>query len=76
MSSLKRIFLDTNVFIIGDANKQSDESFILEALGYRDKPPILNIEIILSDELLDQIRRVAKYLYGKDQAGEIISNIW
>ncbi|MGL4499587.1 MAG: PIN domain-containing protein [Planktothrix sp.] len=76
MSSLQRIFLDTNVFIIGDANKQSDESLILEALGYRDKPPILNIEIILSDELLDQIRRVAKYLYGKDQAGEIISNIW
>lgn len=76
MSSLERIFLDTNVFIIGDANKLSDESRILEALGYRGKPAILNLEVILSDELLDQIRRVAKYLYGKDQAGEILSNIW
>lgn len=76
MSSLRRIFLDTNVFIIGDADKQSPESIILEALGYRGKPSILSAEIILSEELVDQIRRVSKYLYGKDQAGAIISNIW
>lgn len=74
--SLQRIFLDTNVFIIGDANKQSQESLILEALGYRAKSPTLTLEVILSDELVDQIRRVAKYLYGKDQAGQLISNIW
>ncbi|ELR97609.1 PIN domain-containing protein [Gloeocapsa sp. PCC 73106] len=73
---LQRLFLDTNVFIIGDANQQSQESFILEALGYRAKSPTLDVEIILSDELVDQIRRVAKYLYGKDQAGQLISNIW
>ncbi|WP_048327217.1 hypothetical protein, partial [Crocosphaera watsonii] len=48
----------------------------LEALGYRNKTPILDCEIIFSDELLDQIRRVSKYLYGKDQAGQLISNIW
>ena len=76
MASLQRIFLDTNVFIIGDAHKESAESIILESLGYRGKQPILNTEIIFSDELLDQIRRVSKYLYGKQQAGEIISNIW
>ncbi len=76
MSSLKRLFLDTNVFIIGDAIKTSPESLILEALGYRNKSPILDCEIIFSDELLDQIRRVSKYLYGKDQAGQLISNIW
>ena len=76
MSSLRRLFLDTNIFIIGDADKTSQESVILEALGYRHKSPILQVEIILSDELLDQIRRVGKYLYGKDQAGQLISNIW
>lgn len=54
MSSLQRIFLDTNVFIIGDANKQSDESLILEALVYRDKPPILismEVQIVLFLEI-------------------------
>lgn len=73
---LNRIFLDTNIFITGDANKISPESFILEALGYRGKPKLILSEIVFSDELLDQIRRVSKYLYGKDKAGEIISNIW
>jgi predicted nucleic acid-binding protein len=76
ISNLKRVFLDTNIYIIGDANKTSFESIILEAFGYREKTKVINAEIILSDELLDQIRRVSKYLYGKDQAGEIISNIW
>jgi len=76
MASLTRIFLDTNIFIIGDADKQSLESIILEALGYRNQPTILSAEIILSEELVDQIRRVSKYLYGKDHAGAIISNIW
>jgi len=76
MAYLQRIFLDTNVFIIGDADKESAEGLILESLGYRGKQPVLNTEIIFSDELLDQIRRVSKYLYGKQQAGEIISNIW
>lgn len=76
MTSLRRIFLDTNIFIIGDADKRSSESIILEALGYRNKPATLTAEVILSEELVDQIRRVSKYLYGKDQAGAIISNIW
>ena len=76
MTKLNRIFLDTNIFIIGDANKTSLQSVILEALGYRRKPKLILAEIIFSDELLDQIRRVGKYLYGKDKAGEIISNIW
>ena len=65
MSSLQRLFLDTNIFIIGDADKTSQESVILEALGYRNKTPIIKVEIILSDELLDQIRRVSKYLLEK-----------
>ena len=44
MTSLQRIFLDTNIFIIGDADKQSPESLILEALGYRNKPTVLTAE--------------------------------
>ncbi|MFM7577773.1 MAG: PIN domain-containing protein [Microcystaceae cyanobacterium] len=76
MKTLQRIFLDTNIFIIGDVDQQSSESLILEALGYRNKPIFLNAEIIISEELIDQIRRVSKYLYGKDQAGAIIANIW
>ncbi len=54
MPSWQRLFLDTNIFIIGDADKTSPESVILEALGYRNKTRILKVEIILSDELLDQ----------------------
>jgi hypothetical protein len=74
--SLQRIFLDTNIYILGDANKHSPESQILEACGYRGKTPRLTAEIIFSDELIDQIRRVSKYLYGKQQAGQIIGNLW
>ncbi|MDB9311531.1 hypothetical protein PN462_00345 [Spirulina sp. CS-785/01] len=55
MSKLKRVFLDTNIFIIGDADQTSPDSLILEALGYREKSPSLNAEVILSDELLEQI---------------------
>ncbi len=74
-ASLQRIFLDTNIFILGDADKQSPESIILEAFGYRGKPPQLTAEIIFSNELIDQIRRVSKYLYGKQQAGQVIGNL-
>jgi len=74
--SLRRIFLDTNIFIIGDADKESQESIILEAFGYRSKSPSFRSEVIFSDELIDQIRRVSKYLYGKQQAGQILANLW
>lgn len=74
--SLRRIFLDTNIFIIGDADKESQESIILEAFGYRGKSPSFSSEVIFSDELIDQIRRVSKYLYGKQQAGKILANLW
>jgi hypothetical protein len=76
MSRLKRVFLDTNIYITGDADQNSFESKVLEAFGYREKSKIIFAEIILSDELLDQIRRVGKYLYGKDETGKMLSNIW
>lgn len=75
--SLRRILLDTNIWIIGDADKESQESIILEAFGYRGKSPYFSYsEVIFSDELIDQIRRVSKYLYGKQKAGQIIANLW
>ena len=36
----------------------------------------MSSEVIFSDELIDQIRRVSKYLYGKQQAGQILANLW
>ncbi|MGD1701414.1 hypothetical protein [Dapis sp. BLCC M229] len=37
---------------------------------------MLIAEIILSPELIDQIRRVGKYLWNKDKAGLVLGLIW
>jgi predicted nucleic acid-binding protein len=71
---LSRIFLDTNVFIIGAADIQSDEGIILSALGFW-QPTSNAFEIIISQELLEQIARVAGRLKHKDWAGELIGRI-
>lgn len=53
-SALKRICLDTNVYIIGTQDPNSDEAKILRAIGYYGKEQIqLETEIILSPELID-----------------------
>ncbi len=76
-SDLKRICLDTNVYIIGTQEPDSDEAQILRAIGYYGKEQIqLEAEIILSPELIDQIRRVGKYLWNKDKAGFVLGIIW
>jgi hypothetical protein len=63
-STLKRICLDTNVYIIGTQDPDSDEAKILRAIGYYGKKHLqLEAEIVLSPELIDQIRRVGKYLF-------------
>ena len=75
--SLKRICLDTNVYIIGTQDPDSDEAKILRAIGYYGKEHIqLEAEIVLSPELIDQIRRVGKYLWNKDKAGFVLGIIW
>ncbi|MEL6900245.1 MAG: hypothetical protein AAFP07_04775 [Cyanobacteria bacterium J06606_4] len=75
MSKPSRIFLDTNIYIVGAADSQSDESLILEWIGYwKDTPR--NAEVVISQELLEQISRVAKRLRNKDWGGEIIGQIW
>jgi hypothetical protein len=76
-SNLKRLCLDTNVYIIGTQNLDSDEAKILRAVGYYGREYTqLEAEIVLSPELIDQIRRVSKYLWNKDKAGWVLGLIW
>ncbi|MGB3513282.1 MAG: hypothetical protein WBA93_29525 [Microcoleaceae cyanobacterium] len=77
MSEIKRLCLDTNVYIIGIQKANSDEAKIIESIGYYGKQYTqIEAEIILSPELIDQIRRVGKYLWNKDKAGLVLGLIW
>lgn len=73
--SLPRIFLDTNIYILGSENSQSDEGLILTWLGFQKKVSDAH-EIIVSQELIDQITRVAKKLRNTDWSGEILGKIF
>jgi len=74
---IQRLCLDTNIYIIGTQETHSLEAKILSAIGYYDDTPIqIRAEIVLSDEIVDQIRRVGKYLWNKDKAGFVIGLIW
>jgi len=70
-----RIFLDTNIYILGAGNARSNEGVILSALGFQQKVSNSS-EVVVSQELLDQISRVAKRLQNKDWSGELIGRIW
>ena len=73
--SLQRLFLDTNVFIIGVAMPESPEAVLLDWLGFfhkRDDSPV----VVVSDALIEQIRRVGRRVGGKDHAGELIARLW
>ncbi|MEA5511804.1 hypothetical protein VB715_18695 [Crocosphaera sp. UHCC 0190] len=77
MSNLKRLCLDTNVYIIGIEEIDSPEAEILRAIGFFGKEyQIIKAEIVLSNEIIDQVRRVGKYLWNKDKAGFAIGLIW
>lgn len=66
MCNLKRLCLDTNIYVLGVQQTDSEEYQILSAIGfYGDKKRLIDAEIVLSAELIDQIRRVGKYLWGK-----------
>ncbi len=57
MSKIKRLCIDTNVYIIGIQEVNSDEAKIIESIGYYGKQYTqIEAEIILSPELIDQIR--------------------
>ncbi|MFZ4662252.1 MAG: PIN domain-containing protein [Caldilineaceae bacterium] len=70
-----RIFLDTNVYIIGAVDAKSAEARILHWLGFRQHRPDAP-EVIVSEELLNQIRRVARRLKDKAWGGQILARIW
>ncbi|TVQ65139.1 MAG: hypothetical protein EA366_00330 [Spirulina sp. DLM2.Bin59] len=77
MKAPQRIFLDTNIYILGIQIPESDEAKILEAIGYNGEPlKLITTKIIISPELVDQIRRVSKYLWQKDQSGWNLSQIF
>lgn len=69
-----RIFLDTNVYILGVADPDSAEGKILQWAGLETESD--PVELIVSDELVDQIRRVGRRLRGKDWAGELLMRLW
>lgn len=66
-----RLLLDTNVFILGFLDFGSPEGRILLALVNRP-----DITLILSDELVTQIQRVARRTGNKDWAGYLLNRIW
>ncbi len=69
------VFLDTNVYIIGMADSDSPEYQILRwaGLGQKNTGPV---EVVVSEELFEQILRVAKRLRNKDWSGELLGRIW
>ena len=77
MSNLQRLCLDTNIYVLGVQQPDSEEYQILSAIGFYDhEKRQIEAEIILSAELIDQIRRVVKYLSNKDDAGSVLGRIW
>ncbi len=69
------VFLDTNVYIIGLADPNSYEHQILEWAGFGQKQTS-SVEVVVSQELFEQILRVAKRLKNKDWGGELLARIW
>ncbi len=70
-----RVFLDTNVYIVGAAIADSPEAAILDWAGF-DGSTVPTVEVVVSETLFRQIRGVARRLRGKDWAGEILMRIW
>ncbi|NJO78784.1 MAG: hypothetical protein HC827_09805 [Cyanobacteria bacterium RM1_2_2] len=71
--SLLRLFLDTNIYILGAVNSTTSEGQILIWLEQLESSS--QVELVVSEELLDQVARVAKRLTNKDQAGRLINRI-
>lgn len=71
----RRIFLDTNVYVVGAALPDSPEAALLDWAGFGSQPGA-DVVILVSDALFQQISRVAQRLRHKDWAGEIIGRIW
>jgi predicted nucleic acid-binding protein len=71
----QRVFLDTNIYIIGILDPASAEARILQWVGFGGARSEV-VEVVVSEALFDEISRVAKRLRNKDWAGEILARIW
>lgn len=71
-----RLFLDTNVIIIGAASQNNPNATILDWVGFSDGNKKNDVQLILSTVLQYEISRVAKRLRNKDWAGQIITRLW
>jgi predicted nucleic acid-binding protein len=68
----KSIFFDTNIYIFGAIDLDSDENKILSFLRNSEQQP----KVIFSQELIDQILRVGKRLQNKDWSSSLLARIW
>ena len=66
----QRVLLDTNIVILGYLQPNSPSGQILAGLRGE------NITLIVSNELIEQIRRVARRVGGKDWAGFVLDLLW
>ena len=73
---MQRIFLDTNVYILGQLNPASNEELILKWVGFYDSDLRSQIQVIISEELIKQILRVCKRVRNKDWGSKIVDRIW
>jgi len=72
-----RIFLDTNIYILGAAHVNTVEARILDWAGFAgNSSGSTEVEVVVSPGLFDEILRVSKRLYNKDRAGELVAFIW
>jgi len=75
MNPPSRVFLDTNVFIIGAAYEDGAEAKILRWLGYGEENAS-SVEVVVSQDLFQQILRVGKRLKNKDWGAQIVGHLW
>jgi len=71
----QKLFLDTNVYIIGTTLPESPEAVILDWIGFFELTNA-DIEVVISDALIDQILRVGCRVKDKDYSGELIARLW
>lgn len=68
---MKRVLLDTNIFIIGFLDLRSPEARLLDLIARTS-----DVVLIFSNDLEDQIRRVGKRVQSKDWVGQLLNRIW
>lgn len=68
----KSIFFDTNIYIFGALDLDSDENKILSLLKNSDQ----KTKVVFSQELIDQILRVGKRLQNKDWSSSLLARLW